>query len=169
MTVTAIKKDPEKLTMAFTAEFDATPERVWQLWEDPSLFEKWWGPPEYPATVVDHEFKPGGKVRYYMTGPDGEKYHGFSEFISMEPPSSLELGDGFLDDDGNEVEGMPTMTIRVAPPMSEMSTRLVIVGIPSTSLPSSSRNPSPSSSELGGSIEMNSEKTWYFSPSGPVM
>ncbi len=126
MTVTAIKKDPEKLTMAFTAEFDATPERVWQLWEDPSLFEKWWGPPEYPATVVDHEFKPGGKVRYYMTGPDGEKYHVFSEFISMEPPSSLELGDGFLDDDGNEVEGMPTMTSRVDISDIGGATRMVI-------------------------------------------
>jgi len=113
MTVTAIHKDPEKLTMSFTAEFDATPERVWQLWADPQLFGKWWGPPEYPATIVDHDFTPGGKVRYYMTGPDGEKYHGWSQFIAIDPPRSLEFGDGFLDDDGNEVEGMPTMTSRV--------------------------------------------------------
>lgn len=113
MTVTAIDKDPENLTMSFTAEFDATPSRVWQLWEDPRLFEQWWGPPEYPATVIDHEFVPGGKVRYYMTGPDGEQYHGWSQFIEIDPPTSLEFGDGFLDDDGNEVEGMPTMTSRV--------------------------------------------------------
>ena len=109
MTVTAIHQDPEKLTMAFTAEFDATPERVWQLWADPVLFEKWWGPPEYPATVVDHEFKPGGKVRYYMTGPEGEVYHGASAFVALDPPSSLEFTDVFLDDDGNEVAEMPTM------------------------------------------------------------
>ena len=126
MTVTAIHKDPENLTMAFTAEFDATPERVWQLWEDPRLFEKWWGPPEYPATVMDHEFMPGGKVRYYMTGPDGEKYHGFSQFIAIDPPSSLEFGDGFLDDDGNEVEGMPTMTSRVDITDIGNATRMVI-------------------------------------------
>ncbi len=126
MTVTAIHKDPENLTMAFTAEFDATPERVWQLWEDPRLFEKWWGPPEYPATVIDHEFMPGGKVRYYMTGPEGEKYHGFSEFIAIDPPKSLEFGDGFLDDEGNEVEGMPTMTSRVDITDIEGGTRMVI-------------------------------------------
>lgn len=126
MTVTAIHKDPEKLIMAFTAEFDATPERVWQLWEDPRLFEKWWGPPEYPATVVDHEFRPGGRVRYYMTGPDGEKFHGWSELVSLDPPRSLELTDGFLDDDGNEVEGMPTMSSRVEISDTGTGTRMVI-------------------------------------------
>lgn len=126
MTVTAITKDPEKLTMAFTAEFDATPDRVWQLWKDPSLFEKWWGPPEYPATVVDHEFKPGGKVRYYMTGPEGEKYHGASEFVALDPPKSLEFTDVFLDDDGNEVDEMPTMTSRVDISDLGIATRMVI-------------------------------------------
>ena len=126
MTVTAINKDSENLTMSFTAEFDATPERVWQLWEDPRLFEKWWGPPEYPATVVHHEFTPGGKVRYYMTGPDGEQYHGWSQFIEIDPPTSLEFGDGFLDDDGNEVEGMPTMTSRVDITEVDSGTQMVI-------------------------------------------
>lgn len=126
MTVTAVHKDPENLTMAFTAEFDATPERVWQLWEDPRLFEKWWGPPEYPATIVDHEFRPGGTVRYYMTGPEGEKYHGWSQIIALDPPKSLEFADGFLDDDGNEVEGMPSMTSRVEIAGSGDATRMVI-------------------------------------------
>ena len=31
MTVTAVTKDPQKLTLTLTAEFDASPERVWQL------------------------------------------------------------------------------------------------------------------------------------------
>ena len=132
MTVTAVHKDPENLTMAFTAEFDATPERVWQLWENPGLFEKWWGPPEYPATIVDHEFTPGGTVRYYMTGPEGEKYHGRSQIIALDPPKSLEFADGFLDDDGNEVEGMPSMTSRVEITNIGNATRMVIT----TSFPS---------------------------------
>lgn len=126
MTVTAIHKDPEKLTMAFTAEFDATPEQVWELWANPRLFEKWWGPPEYPATVVGHEFAPGGKVRYYMTGPDGEKYHGASGFVALDPPKSLEFTDVFLDDDGNEVDEMPTMTSRVEISDIGGATRMVI-------------------------------------------
>ena len=35
MTVTAVQKDPAALTMTVTAEFEASPDRVWQLWADP--------------------------------------------------------------------------------------------------------------------------------------
>ena len=126
MTLTAVDKDAEKLTMAFTAEFAATAEQVWRLWEDPRLFEKWWGPPEYPATVVAHEFGPGGKARYYMTGPDGEKYHGATQFVALDPPNSLEFTDVFLDDDGNETEGMPSMTTRVEISGTEHGAQMII-------------------------------------------
>ena len=72
MTVTAVRKDPEKLTMTLDAEFDASPDQVWNLWADPRKLERWWGPPTYPATVVDHDLVPGGTVSYYMTGPEGD-------------------------------------------------------------------------------------------------
>ena len=54
MTVTAVRKDPAALTMTLTAEFDASPERVWELWADPRQLERWWGPPTYPATFTAH-------------------------------------------------------------------------------------------------------------------
>jgi len=73
VTVTSVRKDPEARTMTITAAFAASTERVWQLWEDPRLLERWWGPPTYPATVVDHDLSPGGRVTYYMTGPEGDQ------------------------------------------------------------------------------------------------
>jgi uncharacterized protein YndB with AHSA1/START domain len=42
MTVTAVRKDPDALTMTLTAEFDASPTRVWDLWADPRQLERWW-------------------------------------------------------------------------------------------------------------------------------
>jgi len=51
MSVTSIEKDFDRLTLVVVADFDATPERVWQLWADPRKLERWWGPPSYPATV----------------------------------------------------------------------------------------------------------------------
>ena len=72
MTVTAIRKDPAALTMTLTAEFDASPTRVWELWADPRQLERWWGPPTYPATVTAHDLAPGGRVEYHMTGPGGD-------------------------------------------------------------------------------------------------
>ena len=76
MPVTDITKDVERRTFAITAEFAAPVERVWALYADPRQLEKVWGPPEYPATFVDHDLRPGGRMTYYMTSPEGEKFAG---------------------------------------------------------------------------------------------
>jgi uncharacterized protein YndB with AHSA1/START domain len=111
MTVTSVRKDPEALTMSITAELEATVERAWQLWADPRQLERWWGPPTYPATVVDHDLEPGGRVTYFMTGPDGDKAHGWWQVLAVDPPNRLELKDGFAGDDGTPNDAMPTMTM----------------------------------------------------------
>ena len=106
-----IEKDPKALTMTVVAELDASVERAWQLVADPRQLERWWGPPTYPATVVDHDLTPGGKVSYFMTGPDGDKSAGYWEVLSVDPPHALEVRDGFADDSGQPNESMPAMTM----------------------------------------------------------
>jgi uncharacterized protein YndB with AHSA1/START domain len=113
MTVPTIDKDPAALTMTVTAELDAPVERSWQLWADPRQLERWWGPPTYPATVVDHDLTPGGRVTYFMTGPEGDKAHGWWQVLAAEPPRRLELTDGFADDSGAPNDAMPTMRMVV--------------------------------------------------------
>ena len=77
MTVTAVRKDLQARKVTVEAEFDASPERVWQLWADPRQLERWWGPPTYPATVDVHDLRPGGRVEYHMTGLEGDRHRGF--------------------------------------------------------------------------------------------
>ena len=101
MTVVQVEKNAEALTMAFVAEFDAPQERVWQLWSDPRQLERWWGPPTWPATFVRHEFEVGGIASYYMTGPDGERMHGWWEITALQAPERIEFLDGFADEEGN--------------------------------------------------------------------
>ena len=71
MSVTSVHKDLEARTITIVAEFDADVVRVWQLWADPAKLARWWGPPEYPATVTAHDLTPGGRVAFHVTGPDG--------------------------------------------------------------------------------------------------
>ena len=113
MSVTKVDKDPKALTMTVTAEYPYDVKRVWQLWEDPRQLERWWGPPTYPATVVDHDLSPGGCVNYFMTGPEGDKSSGWWRILKVEPPTYLEFEDGFADDSGEPNPDMPTMVIRV--------------------------------------------------------
>lgn len=100
MTVVSIDKDAAALTMAVVAEFDATPERVWQVWQDARQLERWWGPPTWPATFEQHDFRLGGRSAYYMTGPDGEKPRGWWHITAIEEPHRFEFDDGFANDDG---------------------------------------------------------------------
>jgi uncharacterized protein YndB with AHSA1/START domain len=114
MSVTSVAKDPQALTMTITAEYDAPVARVWQLWDDPRLLERWWGPPTYPATVVEHDLTPGGTVSYFMTGPEGDRPHGYWRVRAVAAPHRLEFEDGFADESGTPNPHMPVMTIVVS-------------------------------------------------------
>ena len=126
MSVTDVTKDPEKLTMTITAEFAAPAARVWQVWSDPRQLERWWGPPTYPATFVDHDLSPGGTVSYFMTGPDGDKSRGWWRVTAVDVPHRLEFEDGFADDSGSPNPDMPVMTIRVELTEQGAGTRMAV-------------------------------------------
>jgi uncharacterized protein YndB with AHSA1/START domain len=112
MTVTAVQKDPETLTMTLTAEFDADPERVWQLWADARQLERWWGPPTYPATFADHDLSPGSRVQYHMTGPEGDQPAGYWDIVEVDPPHRLVFRDGFANEDGTPNDDLPRNEVR---------------------------------------------------------
>ncbi len=113
MTVTAVRKDAQALTMTVEAEFEASPERVWQLWADPRQLERWWGPPTYPATFTKHDLVPGSRIEYHMTGPEGDQPKGYWDVVNVDPPQGLEFRDGFANDDGSPNTDMPQNTARV--------------------------------------------------------
>jgi uncharacterized protein YndB with AHSA1/START domain len=105
MSVTGVHKDPAARTMTITSEFAAPIARVWQLWADPRQLERWWGPPTHPATVVEHDLSPGGKVSYFVTGPEGDRMTGWWNVLTVGAPARLtfEMGD----------PSIPTMTVQV--------------------------------------------------------
>lgn len=114
MTIKKLETDLEDHTIEIEAEYEATTGQIWNLWADPRLLERWWGPPGYPATVTDHDFTAGGLVRYYMTGPEGEKYHGGWRVQSVDTTKQIVLEDFFADEDGEENAAMPVSTTTVS-------------------------------------------------------
>jgi len=113
MTVTAVRKDAAALTLTLTAEFDASPARVWELWADPRQLERWWGPPTWPATFTSHDLAPGSHVEYHMTGPTGDEAHGYWDIVEVDPPNRLVFIDGFAGDDGTPNDDLPRNEGRV--------------------------------------------------------
>jgi len=127
MTVTSVRTDPETLTLILTAEFDASPERVWNLWSDPRKLERWWGPPTYPATFTAHDLTPGSRIQYHMTGPTGDQPHGYWDVVEVDEPNRLAFVDGFAHADGTPNTDFPTYDARVRiEPIDASRTRMSI-------------------------------------------
>ena len=127
MTVTSVRTDPETLTLILTAEFDASPERVWNLWSDPRKLERWWGPPTYPATFTAHDLTPGSRIQYHMTGPTGDQPHGYWDIVEVDEPNRLTFIDGFATPDGTPDDGFPTYDAQVRiEPIDDRRTRMSI-------------------------------------------
>ena len=125
MTVEHVIKDTSNLTLVMTATFNASAERVWQLWADPRQLERWWGPPTYPAKVGEHDLVPGGKVTYVMTGQEGDQHHGWWRVVAVDEPRSLEVVDGFADATGTPNPDMPTTKMLVVLSEEAGVTRMV--------------------------------------------
>lgn len=120
MALTNVEKDYDNLELIMTTEFSAPVAAVWELWADPRKLERWWGPPEWPATFEEFDFQPGGKISYFMTGPDGTKAGGWWVVDEIVPPTAFGFTDGFADPDGKPVESLPTTSARAV--LSEIAT-----------------------------------------------
>ena len=127
MTVTSIDQDTDDLTLTLIADFEAPIERVWELWADARQLERWWGPPSYPATVEAHDLTPGGDVTYFMTGPEGERFHGMWKVTAVDPPRSLEFFDRFADENGRPVADKPSIVTRMQLDERDGGTRMELV------------------------------------------
>ncbi|HTV00759.1 MAG TPA: SRPBCC domain-containing protein [Luteitalea sp.] len=125
MPIVDVQKDTQALTMTVTAQFAAPVERVWAAYADPRQIERFWGPPEWPATFERHDFTVGGRSEYVMKGPDGQESRGFWDFVSIDPPRSFEVTDGFLGPDGAQAPDMPTMQMRFTFEPHDGGTRMV--------------------------------------------
>lgn len=127
MPVVEIRTDVERLRMTVIAQFAAPVARVWAAHADARQLERFWGPPQWPATFVRHDFVVGGRSEYYMTGPNGVQSRGFFEFLAVDEPHAFEVVDGFLTADGAPAAGMPTMRVRFTFAPHAGGTRMVVV------------------------------------------
>jgi uncharacterized protein YndB with AHSA1/START domain len=86
--------------------FDAPRELVWRAWTDPEQVKKWWGPKDFTAPVVKHDFRVGGKWLYAMQSAsfnDGRPIWATGVYREIIEPERIVMTDSFADEDGNIV------------------------------------------------------------------
>lgn len=109
MPISDITSDPATLTMTMVGDYPVPVARLWQAYADPRQIERFWGPPEWPATFTRHDLAVGGRSEYHMTGPDGERSGGYWEYLAVDEHKRIEVRDGFADADGKANPEMPSM------------------------------------------------------------
>jgi uncharacterized protein YndB with AHSA1/START domain len=127
MPITSITSDPEALTVTLIGDYPVPVERLWAAWSDPRQLERFWGPPEWPATFTRHDMAVGGRSEYHMTGPEGERSSGYWVVEAIEPGRCIEVIDGFAHEDGSANDEMPNMRMTMAFEETETGSRLTSV------------------------------------------
>lgn len=125
MPIIDITSDPDALTLTIVGDYDVPVERLWQAYTDPRQLERFWGPPEYPATFTRHDMVEGGRSEYFMTGPNGERSGGYWVYESVEPGHSFRARDGFASEDGSADDDMPSMVMEFRFDATDTGSRLV--------------------------------------------
>lgn len=113
MPISSVTSSPESLSLTLVGDYPVPLQRLWEAWTDPRQLEKFWGPETWPATFTRHDLVPGGWSHYFMTGPEGNRVHGWWRFLAVEHQRRIEVEDGFAHDDGRPNEQMPTMRMTI--------------------------------------------------------
>ena len=127
MPVTSVTTDPPALSITLVADFPVAIERLWAAFADPRKLERFWGPPGYPTTFGDYDLRPGGRAHYWMTSPEGERYHAVWEFTAVEKPHMIRVVDSFADADGQIDPSMPANRTTLSFEPTDEGSRLTVV------------------------------------------
>jgi uncharacterized protein YndB with AHSA1/START domain len=91
-----------------TRAFTAPARLVFAAWNTPDYIKRWFGPVGYPVTMVEMDFRVGGKWRFAMTGPSGEQNTPFGgEYLEIIPNRKISFSNAF------EAPGSETMIMTV--------------------------------------------------------
>jgi uncharacterized protein YndB with AHSA1/START domain len=84
--------EPEDSRVILTSRVFPSPRpKVFNAFSSPELLAKWWGPEGFTNTFQEFDFRPGGRWKFVMHGPDGTDYPNESVFVEITEPDTLVL------------------------------------------------------------------------------
>jgi uncharacterized protein YndB with AHSA1/START domain/dihydrofolate reductase len=76
--------------------FDAPARLLFEAYSRPEHLRRWFGPRGWPLTLCEVDFRKGGRFRFQMTGPDGQKGTPFGgEYLEIEKDRKIVYDNGF--------------------------------------------------------------------------
>jgi uncharacterized protein YndB with AHSA1/START domain/dihydrofolate reductase len=76
--------------------FDAPARLLFEAYSKPEHLRRWFGPRGWPLTLCEVDFRKGGRFRFQMTGPDGQKGTPFGgQYLVIEKDRKIVYDNGF--------------------------------------------------------------------------
>lgn len=100
-------------TLQITRVIKAPRDRVYAAWTDLELARQWWGPDGCETHELILEARPGGKFRWVLSTPDGERMTAQGEFREVRPGEKVVYTWQWADDpDWENHESLVTVEFR---------------------------------------------------------
>lgn len=115
----AVEPESER-TIVIERTFDVPARVLFLALSRPEHVMRWFGPPGYPLTLCEMDFRVGGRYRFAMTGPDGMQMTPFGgRYLEIVQDRLIRYTDAF------EEDGAETMTVTLTLAEEGGHTRLV--------------------------------------------
>jgi uncharacterized glyoxalase superfamily protein PhnB/uncharacterized protein YndB with AHSA1/START domain len=90
---------PKRPELTITRVFNVPKEMVFDAFASAEAMAQWWGPVDYPTTVLSFDFRPGGLFHYKMETPQ-QVWYGRFVYNQIMRPNLIEFTSSFSDDAG---------------------------------------------------------------------
>ncbi|WNG38231.1 SRPBCC family protein [Archangium violaceum] len=82
--------------VVITRVFEAPARILFEAYSKPEHIKRWFGPRGWPVTLCEMDFRKGGRFRFQMTGPNGQKNTPFGgEYLEIVPNRKIVYDNGF--------------------------------------------------------------------------
>ena len=101
----------------------APPARVFAALTRPEDVARWWGPHLFATQGVELDLRVGGRYRFTMQPPEGDRFHVSGEFLEIDPPSALAFTFRWDEPTTDDRETVVTLTLDVVGEATELALR----------------------------------------------
>jgi uncharacterized protein YndB with AHSA1/START domain len=94
-TVDQTEQITDGLTLTVRRIIKATPEKVFQAWEDTNIRKQWFCPKPWYVSSITEEFRAGGSCLTVMNGPNGEEMPNPGIYLEIIPNRRIVSTDAY--------------------------------------------------------------------------
>ena len=110
-----------RFVLELTRVLPAPRERVFDALTRPEDLATWWGPREFTTPEIELDVRVGGRYRFTMQPPDGDRFHLSGEFLELDRPSRLAYTFRWEEPAPDDRETVVTLTLDVVPAGTELT------------------------------------------------